>query len=274
MKRRGASTMEAAGAAMVLVLAAVALLAPLLAPYDPTRAVAPNFGNPGSPSASFPLGTDALGRDVLSRIIYGARISLTVGVAAVAVTLVIGVTVGLVSGFFGGTADFVLMRLTDVMLTLPALLLAMALVSVLSPSLFTILLVIGLVSWTQIARVVRAETLSLVRRDFVLAARALGAGSPRMIARHVLPNVAPIIVVMAALGTSGTLLLDAGLSFLGLGVPPPTPSWGRMIEEATIYFRTAPWLAAFPGLAIFWAVLGFNLFGYGFLRRMGRRGAP
>ncbi len=274
MKRRGASTMEAAGAAMVLVLAAVALLAPLLAPYDPTRAVAPNFGNPGSPSASFPLGTDALGRDVLSRIIYGARISLTVGVAAVAVTLVIGVTVGLVSGFFGGTADFVLMRLTDVMLTLPALLLAMALVSVLSPSLFTILLVIGLVSWTQIARVVRAETLSLVRRDFVLAARALGAGSPRMIARHVLPNVAPIIVVMAALGTSGTLLLDAGLSFLGLGVPPPTPSWGRMIEEATIYFRTAPWLAAFPGLAIFWAVLGFNLFGYGFLRRTGRRGAP
>jgi peptide/nickel transport system permease protein len=138
---------------------------------------------------------------------------------------------------------------------------------VLRPSLLTILLVIGLVSWTQVARVVRAETLSMTGRDFVIAARALGAPSRRLIVRHLLPNVMPIIVVLAALGTSGTLLLDAGLSFLGLGVPPPTPSWGRMIEEATIYFRTAPWLATFPGLAIFYAVLSFNLLGYGYLRR-------
>jgi peptide/nickel transport system permease protein len=266
----GLNAMEAAGAAMVLSLVVVAVFAPALAPHDPTRAIAHTFGDPGAPSQAFPLGTDELGRDVLSRIIYGARISLTVGVAAMVVTMTIGVAIGLLSGFFGGPVDFILMRFTDVMLTLPALLLAMAFVAVLRPSLLSILLVIGLVSWTGIARVVRAETLTMTQRDFVLAGRALGAGSARLILRHVLPNVMPIIVVMAVLGTSGTLLLDAGLSFLGLGVPPPIPSWGRMIEEATMYFRTAPWLAAFPGIAILYAVLSFNLLGYGYLRRRAR----
>jgi peptide/nickel transport system permease protein len=261
--------MEITGAAMVISLAIVAAFAPIIAPHDPVGAVAATFGDPGAPSHAFPLGTDQLGRDVLSRIIFGARISLMVGVAAMLVTIIIGVTIGLLSGFFGGATDFVLMRFTDVMLTLPALLLAMALVSVLRPSLFSILIVIGLVSWTGVGRVVRAETLSMAQRDFVLAARALGAPPRRLIAQHVFPNVMPIIVVMAVLGTSGTLLLDAGLSFLGLGVPPPTPSWGRMIEEATTYFRTAPWLAVFPGMAIFYAVLGFNLLGYGYLRRRG-----
>ncbi len=265
------NAMELVGAAMVLSLLLAALFAPRLAPYDPTRAVAPTYGDPGRPSATFPLGTDELGRDVLSRIIWGARVSLIVGLAAMAITMTIGVTIGLVSGFFGGAADFALMRFTDVMLTLPALLLAMAFVAVLHPSLLNVLLVIGLVSWTQIARVVRAETLSMAERDFVTAARALGGSPARLIVLHVLPNVMPIIVVMAVLGTSGTLLLDAGLSFLSLGVPPPTPSWGRMIEEALIYFRTAPWLVAFPGLAIFYAVLGFNLLGYGYLRARGGR---
>jgi peptide/nickel transport system permease protein len=187
------------------------------------------------------------------------------------VMMTIGVAIGLASGFFGGAIDFALMRLTDVMLALPALLLAMAMVAILSPSLFGILLVIGLVSWTSVARVIRAETLSLSQRDFVTAARSLGASPLRLITHHVMPNVIPTIIVMAALGTSTTLLLDAGLSFLGLGVPPPTPSWGRMVEESTIYFRTAPWMAAFPGLAILYAVLGFNLLGYGFLRRHSRR---
>jgi peptide/nickel transport system permease protein len=266
--------MEAAGLLMVVSLVLAALFAPLIAPHDPVRAVAPTFGNPGPPSAAFPLGTDQLGRDVLSRIIFGARVSLAVGVAAMVVTVAIGVTIGLLAGFFGGSIDFVLMRFTDVMLTLPALLLAMALVAVLRPSLLNILIVIGLVSWTGVARVVRAETLSLAQRDFVVAARTLGAPSGRLIVRHILPNVLPTIVVMGVLGTSGTLLLDAGLSFLGLGVPPPTPSWGRMVEEATTYFRTAPWLALFPGLAIFYAVLAFNLLGYGYLRRRGRSRAP
>ena len=260
-------TLETVGAAMVAVLVIVAVFAPMLAPHDPTIVVAPTFGDPGAPSHAFPMGTDELGRDVLSRIIFGARISLTVGVAAMAVTMTIGIAIGLCSGFFGGAVDFILMRFTDLMLSLPPLLLAMALVAVLGPSLRTIFIVIGLVSWTSIARVVRAETLTMSRRDFVVGAEALGAPSRRLIALHILPNVLPIIIVMAALRTSDTLLLDAALSFLGLGVPPPTPSWGRMIEEATIYFRTAPWLATFPGLAIFWAVLSFNLFGYGFLRR-------
>ena len=266
MNVRRIGKLELVGAAMVLGLVIVAVFAPVLAPHDPTRAVAATYGDPGAPSLAFPMGTDQLGRDVLSRIIYGARISLTVGVAAMAMTIAIGVLIGLVSGFFGGAVDAVLMRFTDIMLTLPALLLAMAFVAVLRPSLFSILLVIGLVSWTQIARVVRAETLSMSTRDFVSAARALGASPARVIARHVVPNVLPIIIVMAALGTSNTLLLDAALSFLGLGVPPPTPTWGRMIEEATIYLRTAPWLATFPGLAIFYAVLAFNLLGYGVLR--------
>lgn len=259
--------MELVGALMIAILATTAISAPWLAPYDPAAAVANTFGDPEAPSRDFPLGTDELGRDVLSRIIWGARISLEVGVAAMAVTIAIGVMIGLISGFFGGAVDFTLMRLTDMMLAFPTLLLAMAFVTVLRPSVLTILLVIGLVSWTGVARVVRAETLSLSQRDYVIAARALGATSSRLIAFHVLPNVMPVIIVMAVLGTSSTLLLDAGLSFLGLGVPPPTPSWGRMIEEATMYFRTAPWLAVSPGIAILYAVLGFNLLGYGYLRR-------
>jgi peptide/nickel transport system permease protein len=264
------NAMEMTGATMVLSLVVIALLAPIMAPHDPARAVAHTFGDPAGPSRAFPHGTDQLGRDVLSRLIFGARISLLVGVAAMVITITIGVAIGLFSGFFGGAVDFMLMRFTDVMLTLPALLLAMAFVAVLRPSILSILLVIGLVSWTGVARVVRAEALSMTQRDFILAARALGASSSRLILRHILPNVFPIIIVMAVLGTSGTLLLDAGLSFLNLGVPPPTPSWGRMIEEATMYFRTAPWLAVFPGLAIFYAVLGFNLLGYGYLRRRSR----
>jgi len=262
--------MEVIGLLMVLSLVVVAAAAPVLAPHDPTEAVAPTYGEPAPPSLAFPLGTDELGRDVLSRIIYGARVSLIVGVAGMLVTMTIGVAIGLASGFFRGAVDVALMRFTDMMLTLPALLLAMALVAVLSPSLMSILIVIGLVSWTGIARVVRAEALSVSQRDYMVAARSLGASSMRLIGRHLLPNVLPLIIVMGALATSGTLLLDAALSFLGLGVPPPTPSWGRMIEEAELYFRTAPWLAAFPGLAIFYAVLGFNLFGYGYLRRQSR----
>ena len=240
--RSRSGAMELIGALMVLSLVVVAAAAPILAPHDPTRAVAPTYGEPAPPSLAFPFGTDELGRDVLSRIIFGARISLIVGVAGMLVTMTIGVAIGLAAGFFRGATDFILMRFTDVMLTLPALLLAMALVAVLSPSLVNILIVIGLVSWTQVARVVRAEALSVSQRDFV----------------------------MAALSTSGTLLLDAGLSFLGLGVPPPIPSWGRMIQEAELYFRVAPWLAAFPGIAIFYAVLGFNLYGYGYLKRQSR----
>jgi peptide/nickel transport system permease protein len=248
---------------MGAVLVAAALLGPALAPYDPAAAVAPQLAEPMPPGAPFYLGTDDLGRDVLSRLLHGARISLLVGVVAMVVTMAIGTAVGLSAGYFGGLVDLVLMRFTDVMLAFPGLLLAVALVAVLRPSVWTIFVVIGLVSWTGVARVIRSEVLSLRERDFVLAARAMGGSHVRILVRHVLPNALPTIVVIAALSTSGTILLDAGLSFLGIGVPPPTPTWGRMIQEATSYYRVAPWLMLFPGAAVLFAVLGFNFIAYG-----------
>jgi len=256
-----------AGLVMGVVLVLVAVVGPSLAPYDPTAPVAPHLAEPTPPGAPFYLGTDDLGRDVLSRLLYGARISLLVGIVAMVVTMVIGTIVGLCAGYFGGLVDVALMRFTDVMLAFPGLLLAVALVAVLRPSIWTIFVVIGLVSWTGVARVVRSEALSLRERDFVLAARAMGASHVRIVLRHVLPNVVPTLIVIAALSTSGTILLDAGLSFLGIGVPPPTPTWGRMIQEASSYYRVAPWLMAFPGLAVLYAVLTFNLIAYGLADR-------
>jgi peptide/nickel transport system permease protein len=256
-----------AGLAMGALLVLVALVGPTLAPYDPTAPVAERLAEPMPPGAPFYLGTDDLGRDVLSRLLHGARISLLVGLVAMVVTMVIGTSVGLTAGYFGGAVDVVLMRFTDVMLAFPGLLLAVALVAVMRPSVWTIFVVIGLVSWTGVARVVRSETLSLRERDFVMAARAMGAGHARILLRHVLPNVASTLIVIAALSTSGTILLDAGLSFLGIGVPPPTPTWGRMIQEASSYYRVAPWLMAFPGLAVLYAVLTFNLIAYGLTER-------
>ncbi len=251
------------GLVMGLVLLVLAVVGPGLAPYDPTAPVAPQLAEPSPPGAPFHLGTDDLGRDVLSRLLYGARISLLVGLVATVVTMLIGTAIGLAAGYFGGAVDTVLMRITDVMLAFPGLLLAAALVAVMRPSIWTIFVVIGLVSWTGVARVVRSETLSLRERDFVVAARAMGASHGRILVRHVLPNVAPTLIAIAALSTSGAILLDAGLSFLGMGVPPPTPTWGRMIQEASTYYRVAPWLMAFPGLAVLYAVLTFNLIAYG-----------
>ena len=257
---------------MGALLVLIALVGPGLAPFDPTAPVAPQLAEPSPPAAPFYLGTDDLGRDVLSRLLHGTRISLLVGLVAMVVTMAIGTAVGLSAGYFGGIVEVVLMRFTDIMLAFPGLLLAVALVAVVRPSVWTIFIVIGLVSWTGVARVVRSEALSLRERDFVVAARAMGASHGRILRRHVLPNVAPTLVVIAALSTSGTILLDAGLSFLGIGVPPPTPTWGRMIQEASSYYRVAPWLMAFPGLAVLYAVLTFNLIAYGLADR--GRGAP
>ena len=248
---------------MSTLLVVTAIAGPALAPFDPAAAVAPQLAEPMAPAAPFYLGTDDLGRDVLSRLLYGARISLLVGVVAMIVTMLIGTTVGLTAGYFGGAADVLLMRATDVMLAFPGLLLAVALVAVLRPNVWTIFVVIGLVSWTGVARVIRSEVLSLREREYVLAARAMGGRHGRILWRHVLPNALPTIVVIAALSTSGTILLDAGLSFLGIGVPPPIPTWGRMIQEATSYYRVAPWLMLFPGAAVLFAVLSFNFVAYG-----------
>jgi len=260
---RAAGSLLRLGIAMGALLVLLAIIGPTIAPFDPAAPVAPQLAEPTPPAAPFYLGTDDLGRDVLSRLLYGARISLLVGVVAMAVTMVIGTAIGLAAGYFGGAVDVALMRFTDVMLAFPGLLLAVALVAVLRPSVWTIFVVIGLVSWTGVARVIRSEVLSLRERDFVLAARALGARHGRILRRHVLVNVLPTIVVIAALSTSGTILLDAGLSFLGIGVPPPTPTWGRMIQEATAYYRVAPWLMLFPGAAVLYAVLTFNFIAYG-----------
>lgn len=267
-----ASTLAWVGGVLVALLFLTALTAPWLAPYDPLSAVADSYGNPFPPQAGHWLGTDELGRDVLSRLIHGSRISLLIAAAATAISLSIGVSVGILAGFIGRWLDTLLMRLTDVILAFPALLLAIALSALMEPGLTALFIVIGLVSWTAVARAVRAEVLSLRERDYIAAVRALGASPARIIVRHVLPNVWPTILVMAALSTSQVVLLDAGLSYLGLGAPVPIPSWGRMVSDSQTLYRTAPWLMIFPGLAIVYAVVAFNFLGYGLLaRRDGER---
>lgn len=271
VKRLDQRSLATLGGVMIMLLVAAAVAAPWLAPFDPLKAVADSFGDPFPPQSRFLLGTDELGRDVLSRLLYGARISLVVGVAATSLTVVIGVSIGICAGYFGGWTDVILMRVTDVVLSFPLLLLAIALGALFQPGLTSILIVIAVVSWTGVARTVRGEVLSLRERDFVTAARALGAGPVHLMVRHLLPNALPTIVVMGALSISSTVLLDAGLSYLGLGVPVPTPSWGRMVSESQTYYRLAPWLMVFPGLAIVYTVTAFNFLGYGLLALTERR---
>jgi peptide/nickel transport system permease protein len=254
------------GAVLVLLLAAAALLAPWLAPHDPLRQF-PNglteTGAPRPPGDPFPLGTDVLGRDLLSRLLYGARLSLFIGVTATGIAIGVGAVLGVIAGYSGGAVEGLIMRLADVMMAFPSLLLAIALVAVLRPSLANVLLVVGLVNWTSVARVVRGETLALREALFVEAARAQGASPARIVLRHILPQLAPTLLVLASLSVATTILLDAGLSYLGVGVPPPAPSWGAMLTEGQRYYRTAPWLALWPGLAIVAAVGGFNLLAFG-----------
>ncbi len=270
----------AAGLAIVALLILVAVFANVLAPHA-ADAQLPNGldadGMPLAPSRQFPLGTDSLGRDVLSRVLHGTRISLTVGAVAMLTALMIGVLVGLYAGYYGGWVDAVLMRLTDVTLALPALLLAIALAGLmngkvvvawpveikLERGLLSVCLVIGVVSWPGIARVVRAQVLSLKERAFVEAARAVGCSHRRILWRHILPNVVPAIAVLATMSVAGTILFEAGLSYLGVGVPPPAPSWGNMIADGQPYLLVAPWLVIPPGAVIVVAALGFNLLGQG-----------
>ncbi len=259
------------GAVIVALLAVIAATSPWLTPYDPAAIVVPRYSGPLPPGGAHPLGTDTLGRDVWARIAYGARTSLVVGGLAMSISLLIGVSVGLVGGYFGGVVDAALMWLVDLVLTMPTLLLLIVLATVLPPSLLTIPLVIGLVGWTTFARTVRGEVLSLRERDYVTAAQALGASHARIILRHLLPGVLPGIIVLGALGMSGAIGIDAGLSYLGLGVPLPTPSWGRMISEVQTYFAVAPWLVVMPGVAIALAVVGFNLIGYALVDLLGVR---
>ncbi len=269
--RRRSRRFFVAGLAVVTVWVAVAVAAPWLTSYDPSAIVVERYTGPLPPGGAHPLGTDTLGRDVWARLAYGARTSLFVGALAMAISLVIGVAVGLVSGYFGGAVDAALMWIVDLVLTMPTLLLLIVLATVLPPSILTIPLVIGMVSWTTFARTVRGEVLSLRERDYLLAARALGASHARIILRHLLPGVLPGVIVLAALGMSGSIGIDAGLSYLGLGVPLPTPSCGRMVSDVQTYFAVAPWLVLLPGVALSTAVVGFNLIGYGLIDLLGEQ---
>src|SRR5881296_1222722 len=269
--RQRSRRLFAAGMILVGGLVLVAAAAPWLTSYDPDAIVVPHYAGPLPPGGAHPLGTDTLGRDVWSRLAYGARTSLFVGGLAMAISLLIGTAVGLVAGYFGGLVDAALMWLVDLVLTMPSLLLLIVLATILPPSILTIPLVIGIIGWTTFARTVRGEVLTLRERDYVQAARALGASDGRIILRHLLPGVLPGAVVLAALGMSGAIVVDAGLSYLGLGVPLPTPSWGRMVSDAQTYVAVAPWLVVAPGVAIALAVIGFNLTGYGLIDLIGER---
>lgn len=247
------------GLFIVGIMMIAAIFAPLLVQYDPTQQHFNAVLQP--PSSQFWLGTDALGRDVFSRLLYGARVSLWVGFVSVGLSMVIGVTLGLISGYFRGWVDEAIMRLVDIMLCFPSFFLILAVIAFLEPSLENIMVVIGLTSWMGVARLVRAETLSLRERDYVFAARLSGAGTPRILILHILPNAIAPVLVAATLGIAGAILTESALSFLGLGVQPPNPSWGNMLMDGKETLEIAPWLSVFPGLAILITVLGYNLLG-------------
>ena len=254
------------GLGMILLLLVLGLFAPAVAPYDPNQQFFDGLtleGSPLPPGERFWFGTDTNGRDQFSRLLYGARTSLLIGILANGIAVIIGSFLGVTAGYLRGTAGAAIMRLTDLMMAFPPLLLAIALAAILKPGLAIIIVVIALVNWVQIARVIYAETVGLSERDYLEAARALGAGPLRILFRHLLPHLVPTITVYATLGIATTVLLEAMLSFLGRGVQPPTPAWGMMIFESQSYFLSAPWLVFIPGAAILILALSFNLVGDG-----------
>jgi ABC-type dipeptide/oligopeptide/nickel transport system permease subunit len=248
------------GLALVALVVSAAVLAPWLAPFDPLRGDLRNAYLVG-PGGRFLLGTDTQGRDVLSRVLYGARLSLSVGLISQAVSVTLGVILGLVAGYYGRWVDALVMRLADVTLAFPTLLLLIAVAAAVKPSLPVIFLVIGVVGWAGMARLVRGQVLVLKRAEFVVAARALGARDRRVLLRHLLPNVRTQVSIAATLGIAGAIMAEAALSFVGLGAQPPTPSWGAMVADGRDFLRVAPWISFAPGIAIGLAVLGFNLVG-------------
>ena len=253
-----------AGSLVILLIVVGGLGAPWLAPYNPHEQFFDGLtleGAPLPPNEKFWFGSDLLGRDLLSRLLYGARTSLIIGVVANGAAVLIGTVLGLVAGYVRGWLGAAIMRFTDLMMAFPALLLAIALAAIFSPSLWIVALVIALVNWVQIARVIYTQTTSLATREYIEATRALGANWPRLLFVHVLPHLMPTILVWSTLGIATTVLLEATLSFLGIGVRPPTPSWGGIIFESQSYFLDAPWLVFFPGIAVLLMALSFNLVG-------------
>ncbi len=249
------------GGGIVLFFVILAIFAPIIAPYNPNDADLMRSLEP--PQKKYIFGTDVQGRDILSRIIFGARISLSVGIVVQAISLTIGIVLGLLSGFYGGIIDDIISSVMNIMFSFPSLLFAIAIMAVLGPSLYNIFLALGIINWPTVARLVRGETLSLKKRDFVEASRALGVHNISIIFKHILPNCLGPIIVVATLGIADAILTEATLSFLGLGIQPPTPSWGSMLSRGREYIWSAPHLVVFPGLAILITVLGFNLLGDG-----------
>ena len=249
------------GAGIILLLILIATFAPQIAPYDPTYI---NIQDAlAAPSLEHPLGTDSLGRDLFARMVYASRIALLIGFVAVGLAAVIGVFFGSVAGYFGGKIDFVIMRFADVMLCFPAFFLILAVIAVVGPSIFNIMAVIGLTSWMGMARLIRAEILSLKTRDYVSASRVLGASDFFIITKHLIPNGIGPVLVSFVFGVAGAILTEAGLSFIGLGVQPPDPSWGNILMEGKAVMGVGWWVILFPGLAILITVLAFNLLGEG-----------
>ena len=252
------------GIVTIVAVSFAAIAAPAIAPFDPREQFFHGLtldGAPLPPNERFLLGTDLLGRDLFSRLLYGARTSLLIGVVANGAAVAVGTLLGVIAGYVQGWVGAAIMRFTDLMMAFPALLLAIALAAIFTPSLWIVAMVIALVNWVQIARVIYTETTALAAREYIEAARALGAAWPRILFLHILPHLVPTMLVWATLGIATTVLLEATLSFLGIGVQPPTPSWGGIIFESQSYFLTAPWLVFFPGIAIMVLALSFNLVG-------------
>jgi peptide/nickel transport system permease protein len=261
MKRVLANPLALSGFIIIASILLCALLAPWIAPYDPEAIDVKSILLP--PSALHWMGTDGLGRDVFSRMLFGARISLMVGIVAVGIATAIGILLGSISGYYRGWVDVLIMRLVDVMLSIPTFFLILAVIAFLTPSIWNIMIVIGLTSWMGVTRLVRAEFLSLRNREFVMASETLGARDSRLIFRHLLPNSLTPIIVSSVLGVASAVLVESGLSFLGLGVQAPQASWGNILTDGKEYIQFAWWLSLFPGLAILITVLGYNLLGEG-----------
>ncbi|MEO5357644.1 MAG: ABC transporter permease [Nitrospirae bacterium YQR-1] len=257
----GYNVLAISGGVVVLFLILAAAFAPLISPYDPDAIDRHRILS--APDMSHLLGTDDLGRDVLSRMLYGARISLSVGFVSVGLATLIGIAVGAAAGFYGAFIDRIIMRFVDIMLAIPTFFLILAVIAFLDSSIWNIMAVIGVTSWMGVARLVRAEFLSLKTREFVLSAKSLGASDIRLIVRHMLPNALAPVIVSAVLGIAGAVLVESALSFLGIGVQPPTPSWGNILSAGKDNLEIAWWLSVFPGMAILITVLGYNLLGEG-----------
>lgn len=261
LRRLLSNPLAVSGAVIVMVLFVIALTAPWIAPWDPYEFDARHVLE--GPSRAHWLGTDSIGRDVLSRMLYGARVSLMVGFVAVGISTAIGMALGAVAGFFGGIIDAIIMRFVDVMLTFPTFFLILAVIAYMDANIWNIMIVIGLTSWMGVCRLVRAEVMSLRERDFIIAARALGLTPSRIIWRHALPNALAPVFVSVILGVAGAILVESALSFLGIGVQPPTASWGNILTEGKNALGVAWWLSVCPGLAILVTVLGYNMLGEG-----------